>query len=1378
MADDSTLSYSDLLKPDNAIEQAVAQLEALGDEYKALTDQVRKNAEEIRRVLSTASGATKTSREQIEQAVVAANLLYEAYKSLEAQQTTLGKTQEYFSAKMRENKKDMASAYKEANAAAGSYNKLRAQLQEYIDLYKSLSTTERLDPNFGGQMLTDILNLKKELQGIDDELKLIRETASAPAPASGSYDELKQTLKSLKAEWQAMSESERDSTIRGQLTADAIKDTEAQLKKLDEQLKTTITTQDKLNNARTKYNDLLAKSEDIVPDQSKNIEAITDETEKLSLYNEKIKERQRIVELQNRVNASEVGSYNRLAAQYELNRIKLNAMSAEQRKAKDVGVALEQETQKLYERMKLLQEAIGNHRLSVGDYKKAWTGLGFAVSQVVRELPSLAINWNTFFLAISNNVPIVIDEIKKLKRENEALLAQGKKTKSVTKEIVGALISWQTVLILLVTALSKYGTEIMDWLDYIWSGIDKIADRGEVLRGITKELTETGNGYGKTLVKYKELQYEWNRLDGLKAQNDWLRTNAEAFKELDINCSNAKDAEDIFVTNSDTVVKALTLRAKAAAAAAFAQQKYQEALAEQFKAETLNNDMSGFMDAAEATFRAIPLYFKGASEDTKQALFESKLEQWKRDNIGYTGEQLMAAQMAIAEAVEKYAEKIKGSWAKSLIFAYEAGPRKRHLDTANLRNKEAEEALNDQYNWLKQVDELLESINKKRYIKKDRNGREPRDLTHTINQNDITIQRKYEESITKLTNDEYAKRRQAAENQIADENRKLRKMFLMNEEYILNIEGKYKELTGDQKKQIEQQQRWINDTIDNNEKILATQLKRYKAEQLAGAEQVQRQGLNESYISIFDTYKPVVTTSLDITQNTKALEDSIQRERELREEALDLEYDLILATNKKLREAGDAEAKSEEEILVELQKKKYELYSKYDQEILNLRAKNIENQLALVEKGTEEELNLILAQNEINRQLALVQNAAKPASQQVSTSVINAQFDKSAGLAKGQFQMTQFEQQQATELARFNLVKHTEGQITKKKLEQERDRWQKQIELAKSGGLEWSKEQIKAAELTVQGINREISELDNIFDKIGKKGLGYTLLESLGFDDDAIEAITKATNIILENIQEILNAEVELAEKQVELAEKRVDAAQKAYDAEVEARNNGYANNVATAKKELEQEKKRQLEKQKIFEAAQRRQEALNTAMQASNLVSASALIWAQLGFPWAIPAITAMWTSFAVAKIKAKQVTAAASEEYGDGGLEFLEGGSHASGNDIDLQTTNRKGKRMRAEGGEAMAIINKRQTKRYKKLLPDIVDSLNKGTFEDKYSNAFSGADRIVMALNASNNIDLTKIEKSIDDIRKQNSIRSYIMPDGSTVIIHKNVKRIIKK
>jgi hypothetical protein len=101
------------------------------------------------------------------------------------------------------------------------------------------------------------------------------------------------------------------------------------------------------------------------------------------------------------------------------------------------------------------------------------------------------------------------------------------------------------------------------------------------------------------------------------------------------------------------------------------------------------------------------------------------------------------------------------------------------------------------------------------------------------------------------------------------------------------------------------------------------------------------------------------------------------------------------------------------------------------------------------------------------------------------------------------------------------------------------------------------------------------------------------------------------------------------------------------------------------AQKELEMAKQNQQKALKEQEKAQKAQQAMASIQQMTSLITASALIFSQFGNPLiAIPLIALMWGSFAAAKIKAAQMT----EQYGEGTVELLHGGSHQSGNDIDL--------------------------------------------------------------------------------------------------------------
>ena len=331
-------------------------------------------------------------------------------------------------------------------------------------------------------------------------------------------------------------------------------------------------------------------------------------------------------------------------------------------------------------------------------------------------------------------------------------------------------------------------------------------------------------------------------------------------------------------------------------------------------------------------------------------------------------------------------------------------------------------------------------------------------------------------------------------------------------------------------------------------------------------------------------------------------------------------------------------------------------------------------------------------------------------------------------------------------------------------LQAERDRLQKIYDLNVKAGKDLTS-------LEMQTLSEQIKKADQAIKKSKKPQDVYDLL-GLNLDDEQKQAISQSFDFATEQLNSYLDSWVKAAEKKVELANKEVESAQKALDAEREARANGYASNVEYAQKELDMAKKNQDKALREQERAQKAQQQLATVQQATNLITASALIWSQLGFPWAIPAIAIMWGSFAAAKIKAAQVTKAGSEEYGEGTVELLQGGSHQSGNDIDLGRK-KDGTRRRAEGGEFFAVINKRNSRKYRTVIPDVIHALNAGTFEDKYSLAYKGGQDI--QLNESPSVNLSSLESDVNAIREQGERKTYTDGRG-THIVYRNLHRVI--
>lgn len=276
---------------------------------------------------------------------------------------------------------------------------------------------------------------------------------------------------------------------------------------------------------------------------------------------------------------------------------------------------------------------------------------------------------------------------------------------------------------------------------------------------------------------------------------------------------------------------------------------------------------------------------------------------------------------------------------------------------------------------------------------------------------------------------------------------------------------------------------------------------------------------------------------------------------------------------------------------------------------------------------------------------------------------------------------------------------------------------------------------------------------------------------------DYFKNIDKAMLKSLGYMKDWMETRVKMAEIAVESAKKEQDAAKTLLEYELEARANGFANNVSYARKEYEE--KRKLTKKAAQDAQElaRIQRAIDTAQQIQSLITATANIWSAegkkgaAGIPLALAAIGAMWISFGAAKIRAEQLANAQTEQYGEGMSEYLNyGGSHASGHDIDF---GRKpdGTRRRVERGEMIGVINKRNVNKYGvERVSDIISSLNHGTFEQSYGNAFGG--NITIPQGA----DLHKLEKGVSDLVEQGG-QKVVNVGGKTIMYYKNTKKIIR-
>ena len=333
-------------------------------------------------------------------------------------------------------------------------------------------------------------------------------------------------------------------------------------------------------------------------------------------------------------------------------------------------------------------------------------------------------------------------------------------------------------------------------------------------------------------------------------------------------------------------------------------------------------------------------------------------------------------------------------------------------------------------------------------------------------------------------------------------------------------------------------------------------------------------------------------------------------------------------------------------------------------------------------------------------------------------------------------------------------------------------KWEKLANIRQRQMDEAVKDEQKDYEARIKATDKLIKEQNDLKEKNRKQDEEYRKKIKEGIEETVAYA--------LEAVGHLIDGYVQAAEAKKRLADEEVDRAKSTLEAELEARANGYANEVETARKELDLARKNQQKAIEEQKRAQRAQEAIDTATQTSSLITATANLWKSLssvpyvGTALAIAAIAAMWGSFAAAKIKAHQVAGSSSEEYGEGTVELLQGGSHQSGNDIDL---GRKadGTRRRAEGGEYFAVINKRNSRRYRGLIPDVINSLNDGTFAEKYMGAYQGGNVIV---NEDRRADLSGLSNDVRLIREQGEREQFLDGNGSTIQTYKNLRRIIRR
>ena len=219
-----------------------------------------------------------------------------------------------------------------------------------------------------------------------------------------------------------------------------------------------------------------------------------------------------------------------------------------------------------------------------------FNSLQMSIQQVARELPSLTMGANMFFLAISNNLPILVDNINMARREYQAAIKAGQQATPVWKQLLGGIVSWQTALVVGITLLTVYGKEITAWTKSLFGARQSLADALETLEEFQESVAKTSS---TTFTQLQRMSAEWEKLgDNIQAKEQYLLKNRTAFEHLGVSIGKVTDAENLFNQGKEAFVASVMARARASAAMTLATEKYNEAIRKQLEVDRMADTQS------------------------------------------------------------------------------------------------------------------------------------------------------------------------------------------------------------------------------------------------------------------------------------------------------------------------------------------------------------------------------------------------------------------------------------------------------------------------------------------------------------------------------------------------------------------------------------------------------------------------------------------------------------------------------------------------------------------------------------------------------------------------------------------------------------------
>ena len=288
-----------------------------------------------------------------------------------------------------------------------------------------------------------------------------------------------------------------------------------------------------------------------------------------------------------------------------------------------------------------------------------------SMQQIARELPSLAMGPQMFFLAISNNIPMFTEALSSARKEYEELTKAGKKATPVWKQVLSSLFSWQTALAALITLSVVYGKEIGGWVKSLFGVKDAALSAAKAQEKVNESFRNSSSDVAEQVTLVRSLSERWKELgDNMSDKKQFITENKKEFGKLGVEVGNVNDAENLLVDNTDVFIGAMILRAEAAAAFKLATEQTEKALKKQNEIEERRKKGPTFWDRFRANFFSSA---SGSATYTRQADAPTA-EQLRENDISALEEEQKAAEDTAKSYMDLFLARTK-EWKERLKSA-------------------------------------------------------------------------------------------------------------------------------------------------------------------------------------------------------------------------------------------------------------------------------------------------------------------------------------------------------------------------------------------------------------------------------------------------------------------------------------------------------------------------------------------------------------------------------------------------------------------------------------------------------------------------------------------------------------------------------------